>query len=565
MPEMGSEFQKLSLADKNAYLLDTSPTFQQMAPRDRVDYLTEAHYGAQAPTKPEGGIGARFFGREGFFPSLAENIKGFVGGPLAAIGEPAKTPAEAAASIVPGGLPSKRMLIDPMIEQGRTAYQKLMSGQPFEALGHGVAAGLPMVGPWVAGEAERRGEQAGRGDIAGAVGGALGDVAFGAAVSELPKGLGKIREKFAPTAYAEKGISGITAGAQPKVGKAGQLGEQWTRDLAVAKDHLSKISRESPLTGRTVQQILTGKGEPEHFNEAAANISEYKKTLWKETHEAPLTRQGAAPFDNQGVAKEALSEIKGQDDLAQAEKAKEWVDREIPRIKTLADADERIRLLNQEIKKLPEEYGPVGVRVRQAALESLRNQLDSHLEAFGEQGVKSNNRAWGALRNIENRLQERYYQESGKAARSSPLPQWFHAYVFGGPGHLSYGLGLRPGEMFRPDLTRQFGKGWTAIGRAGLEPEPLPITFPPPYKPPAGGGPLPPVEPGVKGGGVSPPPSPRSGGLFSLPPQGGSLRAGPLGTISVRGPLRMVEPLEERLRGVDQGVDELTRLLKKRR
>jgi hypothetical protein len=96
------------------------------------------------------------------------------------------------------------MLVDPQVEQGRQARSEFQqagketswtsmhpSAKAVEhrekALGHGLAAAVPMAGPWAAQLGELEGEQIGTGNYAGAAGTALGN----AALILAPKAAGK--------------------------------------------------------------------------------------------------------------------------------------------------------------------------------------------------------------------------------------------------------------------------------------------------------------------------------------------------------------------------------------
>lgn len=74
-----------------------------------------------------------------------------------------QTTAEKVVDMVPGGLAMKRALWDPAVDQAQKAANNWKRGQISEAMGHGAAAVLPMVGPWAA----NMGERAGQGDFAG--------------------------------------------------------------------------------------------------------------------------------------------------------------------------------------------------------------------------------------------------------------------------------------------------------------------------------------------------------------------------------------------------------------
>lgn len=292
-----------------------------------------------------------------------------------------------------------------------------------------------------------------------------------------------------------EGLNKIEKASNPKVGKAGKTAQSFRNDLDTAKEHLSKIARDTPDSSSFLERTL-GKGDPEWYSETAGNISDYKDQLWDKEHTEPVTRQKHQLFNyNNKVIEDATKEIDTQDDQDQSAKAIDWIHKEIPRIKTVGEADSRIRRLNAEIKSLPETYGPVGARVRLEALKSIRENLDQRLSELGESGVKKSNKEWGSLRNIEDRLRERYFQETGKAAKSSPIPDWFHLYGFGGIHGASLGAGLRLGSMLKPSPSVNLVRGMRELGKSGMEPTPpvRPSTYQPGPVPRAPIGLLPPV------------------------------------------------------------------------
>jgi hypothetical protein len=157
--------------------------------------------------------------QEGFLSSLAAPFIGAAKGLKSAIYEGPQNPVEARivnarpgvslwqdASPIVGRavLAAKRMLVDPQVEQGRQARSEFQqagketswtsmhpSAKAVEhrekALGHGLAAAVPMAGPWAAQLGELEGEQIGTGNYAGAAGTALGN----AALALAPKAAGK--------------------------------------------------------------------------------------------------------------------------------------------------------------------------------------------------------------------------------------------------------------------------------------------------------------------------------------------------------------------------------------
>jgi hypothetical protein len=98
----------------------------------------------------------------------------------------------------------QKFIGQPAAEQVIQAGQSLNAGLPAAAAGHALASAVPLVGPWAA----SLGEQAGRGDIGGAVGQAAGTVATGAALANAPRILNKV---IPSTARAGAGLDKLTA------------------------------------------------------------------------------------------------------------------------------------------------------------------------------------------------------------------------------------------------------------------------------------------------------------------------------------------------------------------
>jgi hypothetical protein len=143
--------------------------------------------------------------QEGFLSSLAAPFVGAAQGAWHTVTDEPRDAVEKAASWISGVLPLKRAVIDPAIDQGKQAaneFRQANAATPWYsmrpsptavdhrelALGHGLAAAIPMFGPWAASVGEKEGEQLGTGNYKGAAGTALGNVALLLA----PKAAGKI-------------------------------------------------------------------------------------------------------------------------------------------------------------------------------------------------------------------------------------------------------------------------------------------------------------------------------------------------------------------------------------
>jgi hypothetical protein len=158
--------------------------------------------------------------QEGFLSSLAAPFVGVAKGLKSAVYEGPQNPQEAAIvganeknpswqSPILGRaiLAAKRILVDPQIDQGKQAaseFKQAGAKTPWYsptpsptatphremALAHGLAAAIPMLGPWAAQVGQKEGEQLGTGNYTGAAGTAFGN----AALALTPKAVGGVKD-----------------------------------------------------------------------------------------------------------------------------------------------------------------------------------------------------------------------------------------------------------------------------------------------------------------------------------------------------------------------------------
>ena len=149
-------------------------------------------YGPEG-TAPKGSAGWRFLS------SAGEQLVAPVTGVYHALTQGPQTPAEARIEAIDPlmgrvAVRANRMLVAPQIDQAKQAWQEgkqanWLSMKPEDvrrqalALGHGLAAVTPLVGPAWAQVSQQAGKQAGTGDVAGA----LGTVGGAAALEVAPK------------------------------------------------------------------------------------------------------------------------------------------------------------------------------------------------------------------------------------------------------------------------------------------------------------------------------------------------------------------------------------------
>ena len=151
----------------------------------------QAIFAPEEAEKPAGGAASRFLS------SAGQAFGGAVSGLYHGVVEGAQTPEEAATQQKAGraGLLARRFVVEPVKQQAQQAaseFQQASAASPWyalhpsqaalehrqKAIAHTLAAALPGVGPWAAQVGEQLGTQVGKGDIAGALGTAAGNVAL---------------------------------------------------------------------------------------------------------------------------------------------------------------------------------------------------------------------------------------------------------------------------------------------------------------------------------------------------------------------------------------------------
>lgn len=196
-------------------------------------------YAPEEAAKPVGGAASRFVS------SAGQAIGGAVSGLYHGVVEGAQNPEEAKTVEKTGkvGLLAKRFVGDPMkqqaqqavseFQQSRTAPNKYAVREHREkAAAHALATVLPGVGPWAAQVGEQLGTQVGKGDIAGALGTAAGNVAVYEAphMAKRVAGAGGAAVRGAAEAITGTGPRGLKKLAQSTV-KA---------NVDAAREHLVK-------------------------------------------------------------------------------------------------------------------------------------------------------------------------------------------------------------------------------------------------------------------------------------------------------------------------------------
>jgi hypothetical protein len=172
-------------------------------------------------------------------------------------------------------------LLDQHVQQFAKSGDAFRQSRYSEAVGHGAAAVVPILGPYVANTAEQIGEQAGHGDYAGAAGKFVGILAPALAPAAIRTGARAAR--VLPDAVAEAAEAGaarrITDVMAPKVGankvRFGGMAEEVAPD--VAKD---LATEGAPWTREGLQtHVATKLAESEAALDAASDTRLHARTF----------------------------------------------------------------------------------------------------------------------------------------------------------------------------------------------------------------------------------------------------------------------------------------------
>lgn len=395
-----------------------------------------------------------------------------------------------------------KYILDPADQEKHRSELAYERGDTLEGIGHGVAAGLPMIGPWAAGHAEQLGE----GNIGKPLGETLGEVAGGKALSKIGHVLPEVEEapRPLPSANAPKvrvkappivedvksvgqkaadvagnpyniGLSGtqmLKQGVSPRARATG-----WDAAVRTAQDDLKRYHDESPIT------------TPEQFVEA---LPEIKDQIWKEEIEPILVEQGARPVVMKPVAsavRQAITPEMMEFDEGNAAELQKLADK-LEATRDVTGANRLLKYVNGKLESYFSKY-PTARRANlmnnpetagwEAARRALRNQFLTTLEDAGATGVRGARQRYGALETIENEAQRRPNVAGRRKPMSLPrILGLFSALPTAGLGFAAGELAHRMGEpayLIHEGMNRlppAAPKGPVRIGERYEAPAPIP-------------------------------------------------------------------------------------------
>jgi hypothetical protein len=169
---------------------------------------------------------------------------------------------------------ASKYLMKPAEESGGKAAQAFAEGHPVEAAGHGLAAVIPMLGPY----AEQLGEQAGRGDIGGAAGSAAG-TAIAGELGDLARTKGPaVVDKLARgTPITEAGKLEAAANQAQVVKKPSMTETEYAQRVQDAIPELQKIAQDNPGQIKTPRQAVSAINN--RIKQIEEPISQHLQTL----------------------------------------------------------------------------------------------------------------------------------------------------------------------------------------------------------------------------------------------------------------------------------------------
>lgn len=321
---------------------------------------------------------------EGFWSSVAAPFVGAAKGLKSAVYEGPQNPSEAAIvganekdpswqSPILGRavLAAKRLLVDPQLEQGRQAAAAFREAAPTSlhptpeqlsqrqlALGHGLAAVLPGVGPWVASVGQKEGEQLGTDNYSGAAGTAFGN----ALLALTPKALGKAGEVVRNT--PESLARAMTDTGAGPVKRLVEKTQEANKSIdAVNADRLER------------QQQAQAKADYDHRANLLKLRQQYEQSVRDATEKA---RTGTAKDRAEVQSKNLAAKQKYEQDVRDAQQKYENKKTEVTQSNTKAGADYQGKLLKlrqeyeQQLREANQKFSGNKAAIEQANAEARR-------------------------------------------------------------------------------------------------------------------------------------------------------------------------------------------------
>jgi hypothetical protein len=305
---------------------------------------------------------------------------------------------------------AEKFVFEPADEQVAKMHRALNKGRYSEAFGHALAAATPLVGPWAAGI----GEQAGSGDVGGAVGQTVGGIAAGEAVAKLPKGL-KIVKEHAP-GIVEGAKEHIPDAVKPKPAevKASQQIKQVA--TGVGPNFAERLNR---TIERGYLPEIERKYAPRTVRDTANAILDYADTIQKNVIKPAVERNAMSTISGDEIAKAVGDVISPTTEKyfpeslkAVVKESSRYAGKEI-RLDEALELNEKLNAINRTLDNASAEDSAAAQKINagkaatKAAAEKLRDLLYDKLDSLGEKGIRDFQKDYGALRSVGEALRDK--------------------------------------------------------------------------------------------------------------------------------------------------------------
>jgi hypothetical protein len=332
-----------------------------------------------------------------------------------------------------------KYIIDPAKEQEEKAQT---AATPAESIGHSIAEAIPLVGPWAA----NLGEQAGTGDVGGAIARGGTQVLAAELGGKGIKGAKELTQKGVAKAARATGVGGFTP--PEALEKAGRP--------AVHERHF-KESVERALPRILEENKIEPIKNPEGMADAAHSAA---NKLWEQEAQPQVDRHTNELMSGKDAADAIRNGVdEGTRDLfpEQAQEADTLADK-IDGLMSLRKSAAYLKTLNAQLKSYyrmdPQARyakGMTDARISgmENAADALRDGIYSRLEQLGEQDPAGLRQQYGALKQIERVFEKRAIVHGRQAPFT--LPQAIGAIV-GVAGHpLAAGVPLLTKYLNAPE------------------------------------------------------------------------------------------------------------------
>jgi hypothetical protein len=265
-------FQQLPLAEKHKALLAIDSGYKGLPPAEQAKALNTIHYGKEAEGIPEnygftaGNMGSKAWG----------GVKELAGGAFG-MGKDI---------LFPEGLTetdklkwlAKKYILDPSDVEMQKA-QTAKTG--WESVGHSVAGAIPLVGPWAA----SLGEEAGTGDVGGALSRGGAQALAGEATAKVAEGAKAIPGKARPALqkYWNVGPELTKAAVEARAAEVGEITDKYQAKAAQVRQ-ANAMAKQTYMDRGQLLSEAQGHAEElaEHLPKLAEQERAFAKSLYPE-------------------------------------------------------------------------------------------------------------------------------------------------------------------------------------------------------------------------------------------------------------------------------------------